>query len=139
MRETDSSSLKDPYAAARARGEEVRSLLIEEAGGILRLVEAAERLRETPQAVASRRQSGTILAVPLVDGEWGYPACQFTATGLLEGLDVFIAELPQTASWTRLQLLLRPADRFGQSALKLLHQGRVREAAAIAQSYEREG
>jgi hypothetical protein len=127
---------RDPLAAARLRGIDARQRLIEDAGGLLRLSEAAERLGVTPQAVTGRRMRGTILAVPMANGEWVYPVCQFGDYDLVPGMDAFLKSFDDDADpWTRLSVLLATSRRFGKSALDLLKEGRDDDARTIAGSY----
>ncbi len=140
IRETGVSATTDPLAAALIRGSAERERLLTMAGGLLRLGEVAEHLGITPQAVTGRRTRETILAVPQRNGEWVYPACQFTEDGLLGGIDAFVGALPTTSPWTRLQLLLGPAERYGgKPAIEFLREGKIEEALSIAGSYERQG
>lgn len=137
---SDAAAVRDPLAAARVRGIVARERLIERAGGLLRLSEAAERLGVTPQAVTGRRGRETILAVPMPNGEWVYPACQFTDPGLVSGLDGFLRAFRDADPWTRLAVLLAPSARYGgRSALDLLMAGREAEARSIAGTYGDQG
>lgn len=134
------AAVRDPLASARARGIAGRERLIEKAGGVLRIGEAASRLGVTPQAVAGRRTRGTILAVPMPNGEWVYPACQFTDQGLVPGLGAVLHEFQDVAPWTRLAVLLAPsALHGGRSALELLLAGEVDRARGIAATYGEQG
>lgn len=137
---SEAATVRDPLAAARVRGVSARDRLIERAGGLLRLGEAAERLGVTPQAVTGRRTRGTILAVPMPNGEWVYPACQFTEHGLVPGLDDFLRAFRDADPWTRLTVLLAPSARHGdRNALELLLEGRREEARSIAATYGEQG
>lgn len=134
------AAVRDPLASARTRGIGARERLIERAGGVLRLGEAAERLGVSPQAVTGRRTRGTILAVPMPNGEWVYPACQFGEDGLIEGLGAFLQEFRDVSPWTRLSVLLAPSPRHGgKSALELLRDGDVDAARSIAATYGEQG
>ncbi|CAN5607059.1 hypothetical protein BH24GEM3_BH24GEM3_25420 [soil metagenome] len=136
----DAAAVRDPLAAARVRGIAARKRLIERAGGLLRLSEAAERLGVTPQAVTGRRARETILAVPMPNGEWVYPACQFTDHGLVSDLDGFLRAFRDADPWTRLAVLLAPSSRYGgRSALDLLLEGSPAEARSIAATYGEQG
>jgi hypothetical protein len=126
----------DPLADARVRGFAARRKLIERAGGLLPIGEAAARLDLTPEDVSEHRSRGTILSVP-VRGEWVYPACQFTTDhGLIPGIDRFVLAMSEADPWTRLAVLLAPSHRFdGRAALDLLLAGRTGDALSIAASY----
>jgi hypothetical protein len=130
----------DPLAAARARGLSARDRLTESAGGLLRLEDVADRLETTLQAVDALRLQGAILAVPLPNGEWAYPGCQFAEDGLVPGIDTFLCAFPDADPWTRLAVLLSPSGRnSGASALDLLKQGDEAAARSIAVTYGTQG
>lgn len=137
----DAAAFRDPLAAARIRGIEMRARLIDDAGGLLRLSEAAQRLGVTPQAVTGRRTRGTILAVPMPNGEWVYPACQFAEYDLIPGIDSFVRAFREDVDpWTRLAVLLASSSRFGgKSPLQLLGEGMEDEARSIAGTYGEQG
>lgn len=134
------AALRDPLAAARARGIGAREELVEKAGGVLRLADAAGRLGVSPQAVTGRRMRRTILAVPMPNGEWVYPACQFTDEGLLPNLGAFLAAFHDVSPWTQLRVLLAPSRRYGgRSALELLRIHERDAARSIAATYGEQG
>ncbi len=137
----EAAAIRDPLAAARLRGVDTRQRMIEDAGGLLRLSEAAERLGVTPQAVAGRRTRGTILAVPAANGEWLYPVCQFAEYDLVPGIDAFLRAFQEDVDpWTHLSVLLAESSRFGgKSALDLLKEGRKEDARTIAGTYGEQG
>lgn len=131
---------RDPLAAARVRGIAARERLIEKVGGVLRLGEVADRLGVSSQAVTGRRTRRTILAVPLPNGEWVYPACQFTDEGLIPGLAAFLDEFREVSPWTQLAVLVAPSARHGgRSALELLMAGETDGARSIAATYGEQG
>jgi hypothetical protein len=126
----------DPLAAARARGVVARERLLRKAGGFLRVSEAAERMGVTRTAINARRTRGTLLAVPLPNGEHVYPACQFTDAGVPAGLGRFLAAFEEAGPWTQLSVLLASSERHGgRSALELLEQGEVDAAVGIARRH----
>lgn len=137
----ESVAVRDPLASARLRGVDTRRRLMEDAGGLLRLGEAAERLGVTPQAVTGRRTRGTIFAVPAANGEWLYPVCQFGDYDLVPGIDAFLRAFQEDVDpWTRLSVLLAGSSRFGgRSALDLLEEGREDDARSIAGTYGVQG
>jgi len=123
----------DPLAAARVRGVAARERLIEEAGGMLRISEVAERMGVSRAAIHARRTRGTLLAVSRPNGEEVYPACQFTEEGVPRGLGQFLAAFTEAGPWTKLSVLLAPSRLHGgRSALDLLRQGEVDAAVGIA-------
>lgn len=131
----------DPLAPARARGAALKQTLLARAGGVLRVGEVAKRLGVSPQAIQARRRRGTLLAVPLANGEWVYPAAQFGADGALSGLADVLAAFRVTGPWTRLSVLLSPADALGgRSPLEVLADGdAARAAESVAAHGEQEG
>lgn len=137
---TQRAGAADPLSGARGRAVGIREELVERAGGVLRLGEAASLLGVTPQAVTGRRQRGTILSVPMPNGEWVYPRCQFTPDGLVSGLSDFLAEFDEVSPWTRLAVLLAASERHdGRSALELLQEGETDAARSIAATYGSQG
>lgn len=103
-----------------------------------------ERLKEadfvTAQAVTGRRMRQAILAVPMPNGEWVFPACQFAEYGILSGIDEFVRAFGDADPWTRLAVLLAPSSRFdGESAIELLKAGKEAEARSIAATYGTQG
>ena len=137
----EAASTRDPLFLALLRGERARTRLIEDAGGLARLSEAAERLGVTSQAVTGRRTRGTILAVPAANGEWLYPVCQFGEYDLVPGMSQFLRAFDEDVDpWTRLSALLADSNRFGgMSALDLLRKGQVEDARSIAGTYGAQG
>jgi hypothetical protein len=126
----------DPLAAARARGAAAKGDLLRRAGGALRLGEAARRMGVTPQAVHARRKRGTLLAVPQANGEWLYPACQFGADGPFPGLAAVLQAFGVASPWTRLAVLLSPADALeGRTPLEALAAGDAAAAAEAVSTY----
>jgi hypothetical protein len=126
----------DPLAAARARGARAKGELLRAAGGGLRLADAARRMGVTPQAVHARRKRGTLLAVPQPNGEHLYPACQFGPDGVLPGLAAVLQAFAVESPWTRLAVLLAPADSLGgRTPLNALSAGDAEGAATAAAAY----
>jgi hypothetical protein len=129
-------SARDPLAAARARGAEAKGLLLERAGGGLSAGAVAELMGVTPAAVHARRARGTLLAVPQANGEFIYPACQFGPDGPLSGLGRVLAAFTVDGPWTRLSVLLSPADALGGGTpLDALASGDVDGAAEAVSTY----
>lgn len=127
---------RDPLAAARARGAAAKVHLLERAGGGLSAGAVAERLGVTPAAVHARRQRGTLLAVPRANGEHLYPAFQFTAEGTLAGLGRVLQSFQVEGPWTKLSVLLSPADALeGRTPLDALRAGDVDGAVQAVSTY----
>lgn len=126
----------DPLASARARGAQAKGELLRQAGGALRLGEAAQRLGVSPQAVHARRKRGTLLAVPQANGEWLYPACQFGPDGALRGLAAVLAAFGVRSPWTQLSVLLAPAPALGgRTPLQALQAGEADAAARAISTF----
>jgi hypothetical protein len=126
----------DPLAAARMRGVRIKRELLERAGGALSTGEAASLLGVTPQAVHGRRTRGTLLGVRAANGDYLYPAFQFTSQGVLPGLAEVLAAFQVSEPWTHLSVLLSPAGRLGgQTPLQALREGRVPAAIEAVASY----
>ncbi|HEX6368844.1 MAG TPA: hypothetical protein VF006_07925 [Longimicrobium sp.] len=126
----------DPLASARARGAQAKVELLRQAGGALRLGEAAHRLGVSPQAVHARRKRGTLLAVPQANGEWLYPACQFGPDGALPGLGAVLEAFGVRGPWTQLSVLLAPAPALGgRTPLQALQAGEPGVAAQAVATY----
>jgi hypothetical protein len=126
----------DPLASARARGAQAKGELLRQAGGALRLGEAAHRLGVSPQAVHARRKRGTLLAVPQANGEWLYPACQFGPDGALSGLGAVLEAFGVRSPWTQLSVLMAPAPVLGgRTPLQALQAGEPGAAAQAVSTY----
>jgi len=137
---SEAAVVRDPLAPARVRGIAARERLIDQAGGLLRVSEAADRLGVTAQAVNGRRGRETILAVPMPNGEWVYPACQFAEHGLVPGIGAFVRAFGDADPWTRLAVLLAPSARYeGKNGLELLKEGKEADARNIAATYGKQG
>lgn len=131
----------DAWAEELLRGAAVKQELIAEAGGTYSTGEVARLLGITAQAVQQRRARGRLLAVPLGNGEWGFPACQFTASGVVAALPSILGGFGSADPWVRLSILLsREPALGGERLIDLLAQGRhVDEIARITGSYGEQG
>jgi hypothetical protein len=127
---------RDPLAAARARGAAAKVDLLERAGGGLTVGRVADWLEITPAAVHARRQRGTLLAVPRANGEHLYPAFQFTGDGTLAGLGRVLQSFQVEGPWTKLSVLLSPADALdGRTPLDALRDGDIEGAVQAVSTY----
>jgi hypothetical protein len=124
----------DPLAPARARGERAKRELLAAQGEMLDAAEVADRLGLTTAAVEGRRKRGLLLALPLDDGSWAFPAWQFAGHDLLPGLEDALRDLGVNSPWSRVAFFLSGDLRLdGQTPLAILMQGdidAVRDAAA---------
>jgi len=126
----------DPFAEAIARGVEAKQELLREAGGGWSSTRVATHLGMTRQGVDKRRKGGKLLALQSGQGDYLYPVCQFTEHGVLPGIDRFLAACPSSGGWTRLDLLLTPAEEIGdRSPLEALRHGDVEAAQRVASMF----
>jgi hypothetical protein len=130
----------DPFAEAIARGAVVKQELLAAAGGGWSSPRVAAHLGITRQAVDKRRRGARLLALQSGRGDWLYPVCQFTDNGVLPGIDRFLAALPASGGWTRLDVLLAPAEEIGnESPLQALRRGDVEAAVRVASRFGEQG
>ncbi|HET7233917.1 MAG TPA: hypothetical protein VFJ16_28155 [Longimicrobium sp.] len=130
----------DPLAEAVARGVESKQALLRDAGGGWSAARAAAHLGITRQAVDKRRRAGKLLALQSGTGDHLYPVCQFTEHGVLGGIDRVLAAFPPSGGWTRLDVLLTPAEEIGGiSPLEALRHGDVDAAILAASMFGEQG
>jgi hypothetical protein len=103
----------DPTAAAIIRGAEMKGELLKRAGGVLETARVAELLGISRQAVLKRVQSGRLLTVQDASGHLQFPACQFTDTGTVPGLETVLGAFNVDSPWTRLAVLLDTDEEVG--------------------------
>ena len=126
----------NPLAEARARGAQAKVELLERSGGGLSAAVVAERIGTTVAAVHARREGGTLLALPMANGEHVYPAFQFSGHDVIPGLARVLHAFEVEGAWTRLSVLLSPADVLGgRTPLDALRGGDVDGAAAAVSTY----
>lgn len=126
----------DPFAEAIARGAEAKQELLRDAGGSWSSTRVAAHLGMTRQGVDKRRRAGKLLALQSGQADYLYPLCQFTDDGVLAGIDRFLAACPPSGGWTRLDLLLTPAEEIGGvSPLDALRRGDVAAAVRAAATF----
>lgn len=126
----------DPLEAARIRGVGIKSKLLDRAGGVLSTMEAAERLGVSPVAVSARRRRGHLLAVTDQAGQYLYPAFQFIGEGTLQGLAPVLRAFQVEGAWTRLSVLLSPADALnGRTPIDALRDGDTDSAVQAVSAY----
>ena len=129
------------WAEELLRGARAKQEMLAEAGGALSTGEVARLLGVTPAAVQLRRTRGKLLAIPLANGEWGFPACQFTENGVASGLPRVLAAFGSESPWVQLSVLLsREPSLGGARLIDLLAAGeRVEEVERVARSYGLQG
>jgi len=122
-----------PLAKALARGVDRRERLIKDAGRLLQLEDAAERLGLPPHTLTEQRLQKAVLAVQAEGGEWRFPACQFDEDGLIDGIGEFVRSFRDAEPWTHLVVLLAPSLRYAnRSAIELLKAGEIAAACSIS-------
>jgi hypothetical protein len=107
---------RDEWAEALLRGTAAKQSALRTAGGVLTSGEVAELLGITVPAVKQRQRRGALLAIPLANGEWGYPARQFAPDGRVRaGLkDVLAAFADDEDPWVILSFLASPDPVSGE-------------------------
>lgn len=128
---------EDPLAAARLRGIEARSTLLEQEGGTVPAGELGLMLGGiTPQAVNKRRKAGRLLALPVGESRYHYPVWQVEGGQVLPGfeevLDVFGVEDP----WMRAAFFLGGNARLGgERPLDELRRGNIEAVKRAASAH----
>src|SRR5260370_25080282 len=132
--DVDLSSV-DRFVEAMARGAAIKLELLTSGGGGLTSSQVSSALGITRQAVDKRRIRHALLAVPNGSGEYLYPACQFTSTGVIPGLEEVLRAFQIRTPWTQLSALLAPATALEcRTILEALKSGAIERAIAIAAS-----
>lgn len=133
--DVDFSSV-DPFVEAMARGASVKQELLTSGGGGLTSSQVSTALGITRQAVDKRRIRHALLAVPNGSGEYLYPACQFTSTGVIPALEEVLRAFQIRSPWTQLSALLAPAPALGgKTILEALKSGAIERAIAVAAAF----
>jgi hypothetical protein len=133
--DVDFSSV-DPFVEAMALGAAIKQELLTSGGGGLTSSQVSSALGITRQAVDKRRIRHALLAAPNGSGEYLYPACQFTSTGVIPGLEEVLRAFQIRSPWTQLSALLAPAPALGgRTILEALKSGAIEKAIAIAASF----
>jgi hypothetical protein len=128
-------SAADPFMEAMARGAGIKRELLASGGGGLTSSQVSEALGITRQAVDKRRGRRGLLAVPSGSGDYLYPACQFTSSGVIRGLEDILRAFRIRNPWTQLSALLAPAAALeGNTILDALKSGDIERAVAMAES-----
>lgn len=131
------SASHDPLAAAKRRGEQAKRDILAAQSLLLDAPAVAARLGVSREEVETRRRAGLLLALPLDDGTFGFPAWQFTDGGLLQGLEEVLRVLPAPDPWSRL-LFLQSGDPYldDQTPLDLLQRGKIEPVRRLAAAYD---
>lgn len=120
------------------RSVQIRSEIARRAGGLLTAEEAAEHLGTSPSHIERLRRRDAQLGVER-DGEYVYPRCQFTETGVVEGLPEALRSFKNVPDgWTRLSVLVSGEDELGgQRVIEALRTGHRKEAIASIRRFGR--
>ncbi|MBI2941276.1 MAG: hypothetical protein HYY04_12650 [Chloroflexi bacterium] len=127
---------QDPLLAARLRGLRSREHLLTAEGEPLTTDLAAQALGITRQGVDKRRQSGRLLAVSTGRRGYLYPSWQFTAEGVLPGLEEVIALLREHDPWMQLAFFVNANTALaGETPLAELSRGNSEAVKRAARLY----
>jgi hypothetical protein len=126
----------DPFVEAMARGAAIKQELLTSGGAGLTSSQVSSALGITRQAVDKRRLRRALLALPNGSGEYVYPACQFTADGVIPGLEDVLRAFQIRSPWTQLSALLASTPALqGKSIIEELKSGTIERAVAVAASF----
>lgn len=132
----------DAWTEALLRGASIKREAVQLAGGLLSSGEVAALLGVSVAAVKQRQRRGTLLAVPLANGEWGYPARQFAASGRVhEGLPPVLQAFGSVSPWVVLSFLVNPVpgDEEGLAFDALSDPESVGRLVEVARTYGEQG
>ncbi len=133
------ANVDDPLRGARARAAKQMAELLSAEGGPIGVEEVAKRLRITRAAVDKRRRSGTLIGIDDGGRAILYPSWQFTATGLLPGLEDTLRVIRVSDPWMRLQFFLSKEPDLGTRPLDALRAGRQAEVTRAAKHFGSQG
>jgi hypothetical protein len=101
----------DPMASLIARSIEHKADLLVRAGGTFNVLQVAELLGITRQAVDKRRRERKLIAVPR-GSDFRYPAAQFTDGEVVGGLRQVLAAIGLKGPWGTLEFLTATDDEL---------------------------
>lgn len=134
---------RDDWSEALLRGASAKQSALQTAGGALSSGQVAELLGVTVAAVKQRQRRGGLLAIPLANGEWGYPARQFAPGGRVrEGLkEVLAAFAKDEDPWVILSFLANPDPASGNGIAfdALDDRGSTRALVELARTFWEQG
>ncbi len=127
---------KDPLAAARLKGMQIKQQLLYDKSQPLTSAEVASLLHMTRQAVDKRRLKGQLLGVSVGKRGYLYPDWQFSVGQVLPGLEEVLNALKDCDPWTKLMFMKTGDVRLdGATPLEKLQLGAIEEVVQAAQSY----
>lgn len=130
---------RDDWGEELLRGALRKRQMLVAAGGTYTTGEVAELIGRSVPTVQQRLRRRALLAVPLTNGEWGFPVVQFTESGVPGKLGDVLRAFGDVDPWVQLSILL--SDDYGQGrVIDWIREGRkVDEAMRIARSYGIQG
>jgi hypothetical protein len=138
----DSGMERDAWTEALLRGASIKQEAIRLAGGLLSSGEVAALLGVSVAAVKQRQRRGNLLAVPLANGEWGYPARQFAESGKVhDGLPHVLTAFKDASPWVVLSFLVNPVPGSGEKIAfdALSAPEATRRLVEVARTYGEQG
>lgn len=128
---------EDPLAAARLRGIEARSKLLEQEGGAVPAGELGLMLGGiTPQAVNKRRKAGRLLGLPVGESRYRYPVWQVEGGSVLPGFEEVLKVFGVEDPWMRAAFFLGGNARLGgERPLDELRRGNVEAVKRAASAH----
>jgi len=138
--EPPARTMGDPLAAARWRGEQAKRDILATQGDLLDAAEVASRLKLSPAEVEQRRQDGSLLALPLDKGGFGFPAWQFAENSLLPGLEVVLRDMSVREPWMQTEFFLNGnLDLNARTPLEMLLRGEVEAVRRAGAAHGEQG
>lgn len=130
----------DPLAEARLRDLGVRETILRSEGGVLTVKEVAQRLGISRQAVHNRRRAGRLLALPLGQHRYVYPAWQLESGAILPGIEDVLTEFYEIDPWTQAAFFLSENSYLnGRRPLDELRRGHVESVRRAAGALGEQG
>jgi hypothetical protein len=132
----------DAWTEALLRGAAAKKEALRLAGGLLSSGEVAALLGVSVAAVKQRQRRGNLLAVPLANGEWGYPARQFAESGRVhDGVPRLLDAFAETSPWLVLTFLANPVpgSEEGIAFDALSDPGSIDTLVEVARTYGEQG
>jgi hypothetical protein len=130
----------EPLAPAFIRGIEASRRLIDEHGGALKAQRVADNFGITPQAVAKRRREGKLIAITAGRHGHRYPVWQFTASGVLPGLEDALKALAPHDEWMQIAFFVSKNTHLGnRTPIELLKAGKLDLVLNAAEIYGEHG
>jgi hypothetical protein len=115
-----------PRAQALLRGKEISENDLKANHGAYTLEDVQTLLGISRQAIDKKVRENALLAVPGPHGRRRYPVVQFSAEGILPGLDEVLNSLPSANGWFRFNFLVNDDSHLnGRRPIDVLKEGKV--------------